>query len=91
MPGMFLGLPWATLAGVFAVNVARGGDHFRGGLAVFFGMFFVTGVQRVGGRLLRPADGHPASMSALDLTGVIAALTVVFLAGGQATIRRVTV
>jgi hypothetical protein len=51
----------------------------------------VTGVQRVGGRRLRPADGHPASMSALDLTGVIAALTVVFLAGGQATIRRVTV
>jgi hypothetical protein len=37
----------------------------------------------VGGRL--------ASPSALDLTGVIAALTVVFLAGGHATVRRVTV
>jgi hypothetical protein len=35
--------------------------------------------------------GHLASLSALDLTGVIAALTVVFLAGGHATIRRVTV
>jgi hypothetical protein len=30
-------------------------------------------------------------VSALDLTGVIAALTGVFLAGGYATIRRVTV
>jgi len=35
--------------------------------------------------------GHLASLSALDLTGVIAALTVVFLVGGHATIRRVTV
>ena len=41
--------------------------------------------------LLRPADGHPATLSALELTGVIAALTVVFLVGGHATIRRVTV
>jgi hypothetical protein len=213
MPGMFLGLPWAALAGVFAVNAARGGDHFRGGVVVIFGMFFVTGVQRVGRwlpfglalgatrrsyyagtallgvsmslvsglvvaglqateratggwglsitffrvpylldgpwyatwltafvglsalfvygmwygivnrrwgtlgllafvavqaliafavafaytrssggpLLLRPADGHPATLSALDLTGVIAALTVACLAGGHATIRRVTV
>jgi hypothetical protein len=35
--------------------------------------------------------GHLASLSALDLTGVIAALTVVCLAGGHATIRRATV
>ena len=48
-------------------------------------------VRRFGPLLLRPADGHPATLSALDLTGVIAALTVVCLAGGQATIRRVTV
>ena len=33
---------------------------------------------------------HP-SVSALDLTGVIVALTVVIVAGGHATIRRVTV
>jgi len=214
MPVMFLGLPWATLALVFAVDVAQGGDKaFRAGLAVFFGMFFVTGVQRIGrwlpfgltlgatrrsfyagtallgvsmslvsglviaglqaiergtggwglsitffrvpyvlngpwyatwltsfvglaalfvygmwygivnrrwgmlgllafiavqvlvaiavsfvysrsgggALMLRPAGGHPATLSALDLTGVIAALTVVCLAGGQATIRRVTV
>ena len=45
----------------------------------------------VGPLRLRPAAGYPATLSALDLTGVIAALTVVCLVGGQATIRRVTV
>ena len=40
---------------------------------------------------LRPAGAYPATLSALELTGVIAALTVVCLAGGQATIRRVSV
>ena len=44
----------------------------------------------VGPLRLRPGR-YPATLSALDLTGVIAALTVVFLAGGHATIRRVTV
>ena len=37
------------------------------------------------------AGGHIAHLSALDLTGIIAGLTVVFLAGGHATIRRVAV
>jgi hypothetical protein len=213
MPVMFLGLPWAVLAAVFAVDVARRGGNFRGGLAVMFLLFFVTGVQRIGRWLpfglalgvtrrsfyagtallgvslslvsglviaglqaieratggwglsitffrvpyilngpwyatwltsfvglsalfvygmwygimnrrwgmlgllafvavqvlvalavtfacsragvgplrLRPAGGYPATLSALELTGVIAALTVVCLAGGHATIRRVTV
>jgi hypothetical protein len=213
IPVMFLGLPWAVLAAVFAVDVARRGGNFRGGLAVMFLLFFVTGVQRIGGWLpfglalgvtrrsfyagtallgvslslvsglviaglqaieratggwglsitffrvpyilngpwyatwltsfvglsalfvygmwygimnrrwgmlgllafvavqvlvalavtfacsragvgplrLRPAGGYPATLSALELTGVIAALTVVCLAGGHATIRRVTV
>jgi hypothetical protein len=214
MPLMFIGLPWGTLAAVFAVDVAQGGGGaFRDGLVLVFVMFFVTGVQRVGGWLpfglalgatrrayyagtallgismslvsglalaglqaieratggwgmsitffrvtyllngpwyatwltsfvclsalfvygmwygivnrrwgmlgllafvvaqalvafavafaytrsgagplwLRPADGHPATLTALELTGVIAALTVVCLAGGQATIRRVAV
>jgi hypothetical protein len=209
MPVMFLGLPWATLAGVFAVSVARGGDTFRDGVVVILVMFFVSGVQRMGRwlpfglalgvtrrsfyagtallgvsmslasglviaglqaieratdgwglsvtffrvpyllngpwyatwltsfvglsvlfvygmcygivnrrwgmlgllaffavqvlvafaytrssggpLLLRPAGSHPATLSALDLTGVIAALTVVFLAVGHTTIRRVTV
>ena len=50
-PVLFVAIPWATLAFAFAVNVARGGDTFRDGLAVFFGMFFVTGLQRIGGWL----------------------------------------
>src|SRR5580704_15494991 len=45
----------------------------------------------VGPLRLRPAGQYPATLSALELTGVIAALTVVCLAGGRATIRRVTV
>jgi hypothetical protein len=47
-PRMLFGLPWATLAAVFAVNAAEGGDRFRDGVVVIFGMFFVTGIQRVG-------------------------------------------
>jgi hypothetical protein len=213
-PVMFLGLPWAALAAVFAVNAAQGGGgNFRAGLAVIFLLFFVTGVQRIGRWLpfglalgatrrsfyagtallgvsmslvsglviaglqaieratggwglsitffrvpyvlngpwyatwltsfvglsalfvygmwygilnrrwgmlgllafiavqvlvalavsfacsragagplrLRPAGVYPATLTALELTGVIAALTVVCLAGGHATIRRVTV
>jgi hypothetical protein len=213
-PVLFVTLPLAMLAFLFAANAARGGDTWRDGLAVIFLYFFIMGVQRVGGRWLpfglalgatrrsfyagtallgvsmsfayglviaglqaieratggwglsitffrvpyllngpwyatwltsfvglsalfvygmwygivnrrwgilgllafiavqvlvalavtfvysragvgplrlRPADGYPATLSALDLTGVIAALMVVCLAGGQATIRRVTV
>ncbi len=200
-PVLFVTLPLAILAFVFAVDVARGGDTFRDGLGGIFLMFFITGVQRIGGWLpfglalgatrrsfyagtallgvsmsllyglviagLQAIEratggwglsitffrvphllngpwyatwltsfvglsalfvygmwygivnrrwgmlgliafvaaqvlvvlayfwaglGRPVtSVSALDLTGVIAALTVVFLAGGHATIRRVTV
>ena len=37
------------------------------------------------------ADGSTAGLTALGLTGVVAALAVLLLAGGQATIRRATV
>ena len=200
-PALFIAAPLATLALVFAVNAARGGNPWRDGLVTIFLMFFVMGIQRIGrwlpfglalgatrrsfyaGTALlgvslslvyglviaglqaieRATDGwglsvtffrapplldgpwyatwltsfaglsalflygmwygivnrrwgslgllgflvvqapfaaaytlagagrHLASLSALDLTGVIAALTVVFLAGGHATIRRITV
>jgi hypothetical protein len=36
-------------------------------------------------------EGHLASLSALDLTGLVAVLTAALLAAGHATIRRVTV
>jgi hypothetical protein len=47
-PALVVVLPWASLAGVFAANVARGGDRFRDGLATIFLMFFLVGVQRIG-------------------------------------------
>jgi hypothetical protein len=49
-PWMFLGLPWATMVIAFALVLARGGS-FQGGMVVFFGMFFWTGLQRAGGWL----------------------------------------
>jgi len=49
-PVMFLGLPWAPLAGAFAFALARDTSH--GGLVFIFFMFFVTGMQRIGGRWL---------------------------------------
>jgi len=47
-PVLFVMLPLAALAFVFAVNAARGGATFRGGLAVIFVLFFGMGVQRIG-------------------------------------------
>ncbi len=50
-PVLFVTLPLATLALIFAVNVARGGNTFRDGLGGIFLMFFIVGVQRIGGWL----------------------------------------
>jgi hypothetical protein len=47
-PALVIVLPWAALAGVFAANVARGGDHYRDGLGTIFLMFFIVGVKRIG-------------------------------------------
>ena len=47
-PVLFVAPPWAALALAFAWNAARGGHALGGGLIVFFGMFFVVGVQRIG-------------------------------------------
>jgi hypothetical protein len=51
-PVLFLSLPLALLAIVFAANAARGGATFRDGLASVFLLFFAMGVQRIGGRWL---------------------------------------
>ena len=50
-PLLFVGLPWATLAVAFAADAARGDGTFHAGVFVLFIMFFVTGVQRIGGWL----------------------------------------
>jgi hypothetical protein len=50
-PALFVGLPWAALAVVFAADAARGDGTFRAGVFVLFAMFFATGVQRIGGWL----------------------------------------
>jgi hypothetical protein len=48
-PVLVLTFPLAALAFVFAVNAARGGDHFRyTGLFTISVLFFVMGVQRIG-------------------------------------------
>jgi hypothetical protein len=60
------------------------------GLLAFVVVQVPAGIAVAFGRSWAYPGGH-ASLSALGLTGVIAALTVVFLAGGHATIRRVTV
>jgi hypothetical protein len=50
-PVLFLAVPWVALAFAFAVNAARGGGTFRSGVSVIFVMFFISGVQRIGGWL----------------------------------------
>jgi hypothetical protein len=57
------------------------------GLLAFLAVQALVVMAYFGAGLDRPIT----SVSALDLTGLVAALTVVILAGGHATIRRVTV
>jgi hypothetical protein len=47
-PALFVMIPLAILAFVFAVDAVRGDNIYRGGLVVIFLFFFVMGVQRTG-------------------------------------------
>jgi hypothetical protein len=83
--GMWYGIVnrrWGTL-GLLAFIAVQ--------VLVALAVTFACSRAGVGPLRLRPAGAYPASLSALDLTGVIAALTAVCVAGGQATIRRVSV
>ena len=90
-PVLFVALPWATLAFAFVwygIVYRRWGTL---GVLAFIAVQVLVALAVTFAYSWSGADGHLPSLSALDLTGVIAALTVVFLAGSHATIRRVTV
>jgi hypothetical protein len=50
-PVLFVATPWAALALAFVLNAVRGGEAFGNGMSVIFLMFFMAGVQRIGGWL----------------------------------------
>ncbi len=50
-PVLLVAPPWAALVLTFAVDAARGGDTFRADPGTIFLMFFIVGVQRIGGWL----------------------------------------
>ena len=61
------------------------------GLLAFVAVQVPAGIAVAFARTWSGVGGPHPSLTAVDLTGVIAALTVVILAGGHATIRRATV
>lgn len=96
-PGLLSG-PWydtwltsfVGLSALFVYGMWYGIVNRRWGV---LGLIAFIAVQVLGG-LAYSWSGRPwhlGSMSALDLTGIVAALAAVFLAGGHATIRRVVV
>jgi hypothetical protein len=92
-PVLFVTLPLATLAFAFALDVARGGDIFRGGLFVLYGMFFFTGVQRIGGWLpfgLALGMTRRSFYAGTALLGVSMSLVYGLVVAGLQAIERVT-
>jgi hypothetical protein len=92
-PVMLLGLPWAPLAGAFAFALIRGGGVAHGGLVVIFVMFFVTGVQRIGGWLpfsLALGATRRSFYAGTALLGVSMSLASGLVIAGLQAIERVT-
>ena len=88
-PVLFVTLPLAMLAACGTGIVNRRWGML--GLLAFVAVQVPAGIAVAFARTWSGVGGPHPSLSALDLTGVIAALTVVILAGGHATIRRATV
>ena len=95
----FLNGPWYTawlisfagLSALFAYGMWFGIVNRRWGM---LGLIAFIAIQVLAGLVYAWAGRpgwEPASQNAFDLTGVAAALTLVFLIGGHATIRRVSV
>lgn len=89
---------FAVLAALFVYGMWYGIVHRRWGAPGI--LMFIAAQALIGlagyaavalGYSWAGVEGHLASLSALDLTGFVAALAVALLAGGQATIRSVTV
>jgi hypothetical protein len=93
-PALFVTLPLAMLAFVFAVNAARGGGTWRYGLAVIFLCFFIMGVQRAGGRWLpfglAPGATRRSFYAGTALLGVPMSFVYGLLIAGLQAIERAT-
>jgi hypothetical protein len=92
-PVLFVALPLATLAFAFAVDVARGGDTWRDGLGTIFILFFVTGVQRIGGWLpfgLALGTTRRSFYAGTALLGVSMSLVYGLVIAGLQAIERAT-
>jgi hypothetical protein len=89
---------WLTsfvmLSALFVYGMWYGIVNYRWGmlgLVAFIAVQVPFGIAIAFARSWAYPGEHPANLSALGLTGVIAALTMMFLAGGHTTIRRATV
>lgn len=96
VPGLLNGPWYATwlttfvlLSVVFAYGMWYGAVYRR--WATVGVLLFIAVQLLVGWGVRTAAGGHFTSLSVLDLTGLVAVLTAILLAGGYATIRRVTV
>jgi hypothetical protein len=82
---------FVALSALFVYGMWYGIVNLRWGVLGLLAFIAVQVLVALAYSWVGPARHDLASVSALDLTGAAAALTVVFLAGGHATIRRVTV
>jgi hypothetical protein len=92
-PVLFLSLPLASVACVFAVDALRGGNTWRGGLVVVFLMFFFLGVQRIGRWLpfaLALGATRRSFYAGTALLGVSMALVYGLVIAGLQAIERAT-